>query len=59
MNPVRKEYKTKETMINCTTYKRKIYNVKVENLEENFSFRTELNKLERERERASDCITKS
>ena len=57
MNPVRKEYKTKETMINCTTYKRKIYNIKVENLEENFSFRTELNKLERER--ASDCITKS
>ena len=56
MNPVRKEYKTKETMINCTTYKRKIYNVKVENLEENFSFRTELNKLERERERERESF---
>ena len=50
INPFRKEYKTKETLINCTTYKLKIYNVKVENLEENFSFQIELNKLERKRE---------
>ena len=48
INPVRKEYKTTEILTNSTTKKFKIYNLKVENLDENFSFRTELNKLERE-----------
>ena len=48
INPVRKEYKTIETLTNSTTKKLKIYNLKVENLDENFSFQTELNKLERE-----------
>ena len=53
INPVRKEYKTIETLTNSTTKKLKIYNLKVENLDENFSFPTELNKLERKRERFS------
>ena len=48
INKVRKEYKTIETLTNSTTKKLKIYNLKVENLDENFSFQTELNKLERE-----------
>ena len=48
INPVRKEYKTIETLTNSTTKKLKIYNLKVEKLDENFSFQTELNKLERE-----------
>ena len=48
INPVRKEHKTTEILTNSTTKKFKIYNLKVENLDENFSFRTELNKLERE-----------
>ena len=47
IRPVRKEYKPVETLTNSTTKKRKIYNLKVENLDENFSFQTELNKLER------------
>ena len=38
INPVRKEYKTIETLTNSTTKKVKIYNLKVENLDENFSF---------------------
>ena len=42
------ECKTIETLTNSTTKKLKIYNLKVENLDENFSFQTELNKLERE-----------
>ena len=37
VNPVRKEYKTIETLTNSTTKKLKIYNLKVENLDENFS----------------------
>ena len=37
-----------ETLTNSTTKKLKIYNLKVENLDEDFSFRTELNNLERE-----------
>ena len=48
INPIRKEHKTIETLTNSTTKKLKIYNLKVENLDENFSFQTELNKLERE-----------
>ena len=48
IRPVRKEYKPVETLTNSTTKKLKIYNLKVENLDENFSFQTELNKLERE-----------
>ena len=48
INPVRKEYKTIKTITNSTTKKLKIYNLKVENLDENLSFQTELNKLERE-----------
>ena len=48
MNPLRKQYKTIETLTNITTKKLKIYNVKIENLDETFSFRTELNKVERE-----------
>ena len=41
INPVRNEYKTIETLTNSTTKNLKIYNFKVENLHENFSFRTE------------------
>ena len=48
INTVRKEYKTIETLTNFTTKKLKIYNLKVENLDENFSFQTELNKSERD-----------
>ena len=48
INPVRKEYKTIEIITDSTTNKLKVYNLKVENLDENFSFRTDLNKLERE-----------
>ena len=43
INPVRKKYKTIETLTNSTTKRLKIYNLKVENLDENFSFQTELN----------------
>ena len=43
INPVRKEYKTIETLTNTTTKKLKIYNLKVDNLDKNFSFQTELN----------------
>ena len=38
INPVRKEYKTIETLTNSTTKKLKIYNLKVENLDENLVF---------------------
>ena len=48
LNPVRKEYQTTETLTNSTTKKFKIYNLKVENLDESLSFQTELNKLEGE-----------
>ena len=48
INKVRKEYRTIETLTNPTTKKLKIYHLKVENLDENFSFQTELSKLERE-----------
>ena len=48
INPVRNEYKTIETLTNSTTKNLKIYNFKDENLDEKFSFRTELNKSERE-----------
>ena len=48
INPVRKEYKTIEALANSTTKKIEIYGVKVENLDENFSFQTGLNKLETE-----------
>ena len=41
INPVRKEYKAIETLTNSTTKKLKIYSLKVENLDKNFSFRTE------------------
>ena len=47
-NPFRKEWKTIKTLRNSTTKNLKIYNKKVENLDENFSFQNELNKLERE-----------
>ena len=36
-----------EALTNSTTKKLKMHNLKVENLDENFSFRTELNKLKR------------
>ena len=48
INPVRKENKTTETLTNSTTKKLKICNLKAQNFDENFSFQTELNKLERE-----------
>ena len=48
INTVRKEYRTIETLTNPTTKKLKIYQLKVENLDGNFSFQTELSKLERE-----------
>ena len=49
INPFRKEYKTIETLTNSTTKKLNlIYNLKVENLDENFSSQTEINKLEKE-----------
>ena len=63
INPITKEYKTLETLTNSTTEKSKIYNLNVENIDENFSFQTKLNKEEREtetkRERGSHYITKS
>ena len=54
INPVRKEYKIIKTLTNTTTKILKIFNLKVENLDENFSFQTGLNKLER----GSHYITK-
>ena len=48
INPIRKENKTIETLTNSTTKKHKIYDLKVEKLDENFSFQTEQNKFERE-----------
>ena len=51
INPITKEYKTLETLTNSTTEKSKIYNLNVENIDENFSFQTKLNKEERERQR--------
>ena len=47
INPIRKENKTIETLTNSTTKKLKMNDLKVENLDENFSFQTEQNKLER------------
>ena len=40
INPIRKENKTIETLTNSTTKKLKMYDLKVENLDENFSFQT-------------------
>ena len=48
INPIRKEIKTIETLTNLTTKKLKIYSVKIQDVNEKFSFNTELNKLERE-----------
>ena len=47
ISPVRKDSKTIEGQINSTTRKRKIDNVKIENLDDNFSFQTEFNKFHR------------
>ena len=48
INPIRKEYKTIETLTNATTKKLKIYSVKIQYLKNEFTFTTELNKLETE-----------
>ena len=48
INPTRKEIKTMETLPNLTTKKLKIYSVKIQDVNEKYSFNTELNKLERE-----------
>ena len=40
--------KTIETLTNLTTKKLKIYSVKIQDVNEKYSFNTELNKLERE-----------
>ena len=42
INPARKEYQTIQTLTNSTAKKLKIDNLKIEHLDENFSFRTEL-----------------
>ena len=41
INPTRKEIKTTETLTNLTTKKRKIYSVKVQDVNEKYSFNTE------------------
>ena len=61
INPIRKEYKTIETLTNATTKKLKVYSAKTQDLKNEFSFSyldlvlkksqkfyTKLNKLERE-----------
>ena len=48
INPTRKEIKTIETLTNLTTKNIKIYYVKIQDVDEKYSFKTELNKLERE-----------
>ena len=48
INPARTEIKTIETLTNLTTKKRKIYSVKIQDINEKYNFITELNKLERE-----------
>ena len=48
INPIRKEYKTIETLTNATTKKLKICSVKIQYLKNEFTFTTELNKLETE-----------
>ena len=47
INPTRKEVKTIEPLTNLTTKKLKIYSVKIQDVNEKYSFNTELNKLER------------
>ena len=47
INPTRKEIKTIETLTNLTTKKLKIYSVKIQDVNEKYSFSIELNKLER------------
>ena len=48
INPNRKEIKTIETLTNLTTKKLKIYSVKIQDVNEKLSFKTKLNKPERE-----------
>ena len=48
INPIRKEYKTIETLTNSTTKKLKIYSAKIQDLKNKFTFTTKLIKLERE-----------
>ena len=48
INPTRKEIKTIETLTNLATKKLKIYSIKIQDVNEKYSFNTELNKLERE-----------
>ena len=48
ISPTRKEIKTIDTLTNLTTKKLKICSVKIQNINERYSFNTELNKLERE-----------
>ena len=48
INQTRKEIRTIETLTNLTTKKLKIYYVKIQDINQKYSFNTELNKLERE-----------
>ena len=48
INPTRKEIKTIESLTNLATKKLKIYSIKIQDVNEKYSFNTELNKLERE-----------
>ena len=48
INPVRNETKTIETLTNFSTRKIKVYQVKIQDTTSEFTFETELNKLERE-----------
>ena len=48
INPTRKEIKTIESLTNLATKKLKIYSIKMQDVNEKYSFNTELNKLERE-----------
>ena len=49
INPTRKQIKTAETLTNLTTKNIKIYSVKIQDVNEKYSFSSELNKQERER----------
>ena len=49
INPIRKEIKTIETLTNLNTKKLYIYSVKMQDVNEKYSFNTELNNLEREK----------
>ena len=48
INQIRKEIKTIQTLANLTAKKLKFYSVKIQDVDEEYSFNTESNKLDRE-----------